>query len=117
MIVDVGRSITYVFQDPQWLKKVAIGGLLVFVPIFGWLVIFGYFMRNIRQVAVGSDLPLPEWDDFGNDFVRGLKGFVALIVWSLPVIVVSICAIAPLQALNDSDGSGALVAAFQCVSS
>lgn len=47
-LVDIGRAITYVFQDPQWLKKVLIGGLLSLIPIIGWLIIGGYWLRVIR---------------------------------------------------------------------
>jgi len=104
--VDIGRAITYVFQDPQWLKKVLIGGLLFFIPIIGWLIIGGYWLRVIRQVAQGQDVPLPEWNDFGGDLVRGLKGFVVYVVWALPVIVLAVCTGA-LGAVGDGTGSDA----------
>jgi hypothetical protein len=105
--VDLGRAITYVFQDPQWLKKVLIGGLLFFIPIIGWLIIGGYWLRVIRQVAQGQDVPLPEWNDFGGDLVRGLKGFVVGVVWSLPVIVLAFCT-GVLGAVGDGTGSDAV---------
>ena len=106
-LVDIGRAITYVFQDPQWLKKVLIGGLLFFIPIIGWLIIGGYWLRVIRQVAQGQDVPLPEWNDFGGDLVRGLKGFVVGVVWSLPVIVLAFCT-GVLGAVGDGTGSDAV---------
>lgn len=99
---DIGRAITYVFQDPQWLKKVLIGGLLVFIPIIGWLIIAGYWLRIIRQVAQGNDVPLPEWNDFGGDLVRGLKGFVVCLVWWLPAVVFSCCILVPLEIVETS---------------
>lgn len=104
--MDIGRAITYVFQDPQWLKKVLIGGLLFFIPIIGWLIIGGYWLRVIRQVAQGQDVPLPEWNDFGGDLVRCLKGFVVYVVWALPVIVLAVCTGA-LGAIGDGTGSDA----------
>ncbi|GBD15930.1 hypothetical protein HRbin26_00825 [bacterium HR26] len=104
--MDIGRAITYVFQDPQWLKKVLIGGLLFFIPIIGWLIIGGYWLRVIRQVAQGNDVPLPEWNDFGGDLVRGLKGFVVYVVWALPVIVLAVCTGA-LGAIGDATASNA----------
>jgi hypothetical protein len=104
--VDLGRAITYVFQDSQWVKKVVIGGLLFFIPIIGWLIIGGYWLRVIRQVAQGSDVPLPEWDDFGGDLVRGLKGLVVSTVWSLPVIVLTGC-VGLLSAVGGSAESDA----------
>jgi len=85
--MDLGRSITYLFQDPKWLTKVLVGGLLLFIPIVGWLIVAGYWLRLIRQIAQGNELPLPEWNDFGNDLVRGVKVFVVGVVWSLPLII------------------------------
>lgn len=33
--MDVGRAITYVFQDKGWITKVLIGGVLFIIPILG----------------------------------------------------------------------------------
>lgn len=93
MGIDVGRSITYVFEDPNWLKKVAIGGLLLLIPIFGWLVVGGYWLRIIRRSYEATDVPLPEWDDFGGDFILGLKGFLATLAWLLPLALVAVVAL------------------------
>jgi Protein of unknown function (DUF4013) len=106
--MDLGRSITYVFQDPKWLTKVLVGGLLIFIPIFGWLVVAGYWLRLIRQVTQGTELPLPEWNDFGNDFVRGARFFVVGIVWSLPLIVLEVFASAATTAGRLGSGTSVL---------
>ncbi len=104
--MDVGRSISYVFQDPQWLKKIVIGGLLSIIPIFGTFVTIGYWIRVAQGVANGYELPLPEWDDFGGDFIRGLKAFVALIVWAIPLIILFTCGAIPFSlAGNSSNGA------------
>lgn len=113
--MDVGRAIGYIFEDPDWLKKAAIGSLLFFVPIFGWLVITGYWMRLIRRVYDGQELPLPEWDDFGGDFMLGLKAFIGMLVWISPVLILPfclLCAFLPFMLINSSenDVAGALLA-------
>ena len=88
--MDVGRSFSFVFQDPKWVSKLAIGALMVLIPIFGWLVFFGYTMQVARRIALtGTDLPLPEWDDFGALFVDGWRAFAVYVMWSLPLIVIS----------------------------
>ncbi len=73
--VDFGRSFTFVTEDPDWIKKVLIGGafallsaLLVGVPF-----VLGYFSRTLRNVAAGAARPLPEWDDLGGIFNEGLR--------------------------------------------
>ncbi len=107
--MDIGRSISYVFEDKSWLSKVLIGGLLSIIPIFGWFVVFGYWVRTAQNVANGYELPLPEWNDFGGDFIRGFKAWVAMLVWAIPLIVLAFCAAIPLAAMSSSS-NGALSA-------
>ncbi|MDI3340203.1 MAG: DUF4013 domain-containing protein [Sphaerobacter sp.] len=109
--MDIGRAITYVFQDSQWIKKVAIGGLLVLIPIVGWLIVTGYWLRMTRQVIQGEDLPLPEWNDFGGDLVRGLKLFVVALVWSIPGAVLTILT----TASGNGNDLGASNLGLQCL--
>jgi hypothetical protein len=104
--VDVGRAFGFVFQDPRWVSKIAIGGLLLLVPIFGWFVIYGYSLSVARRVASeGTDLPLPEWESLGQLFVEGFRGFAVGFVWTLPVTIISLLISAATGGF-DSDGSG-----------
>lgn len=115
--MDVGRSITFVFDDPGWLKKVLIGGLLFFIPIFGWFAVGGYWLRLVRQVSQGEDATLPEWNDFGGDFSRGLQAFVVALIWALPVISIYIIAamISALAGSADSVGGALFGGSLYCV--
>ncbi|MHB0857454.1 MAG: DUF4013 domain-containing protein [Anaerolineae bacterium] len=89
MALDIGKSFKFMFDDQEWLKKIAIGGVLNIIPIVN-LIPIGYGLRTLRNVADGRDVPLPEWDDWGGDFVRGLMaGLVAPFIYSLPIIVLS----------------------------
>jgi hypothetical protein len=108
--LDVGRSISYVFQDPNWIKKVLIGGLLSLIPFFGTLIVVGYWIRIATNVANGFDLPLPEWNDFGGDFVRGLKAAAALFIWAIPLIVLAGCGAIPSIALSGSNSAASSLA-------
>jgi len=104
--VDFGRSFTFVTEDPEWVKKILIGGafalacsLLIGVPF-----VLGYVARTLRNVVAGEARPMPEWDDLGGIFSDGLRltavyllyvlGFVAVLaalgcVVVLPVIALS----------------------------
>jgi hypothetical protein len=113
--VDIGRAVQYVFQDPNWIKKVLIGGLLLIIPLIGTWIVGGYFIRTFRSIYQGSDTPLPEWDDFGGDLMRGLKLMVVVLVWLAPVWVVSVCVIVPLSTAMDSDAAGLIVLPLQCL--
>jgi hypothetical protein len=103
--VDIGLALTHVTKDPQWLKKVLIGGLLLLIPIIGGLIVYGYGVRIARNVINGLDLPMPEWDDIGGDLGRGFFAFIGVLIWGLPIWVLAICG----QILSSSgDSTGAL---------
>ena len=66
--LDFGRAFRFVFDDPAWIKKMLIGGVMAFLGIFivGTLWVLGYWTRLIRRVAAGEERPLPEWEDLGG---------------------------------------------------
>jgi hypothetical protein len=106
--VDIGRSIQYVFQDPDWIKKVLIGGILMIIPIIGWMIVSGYYLRTVKNVIAGQDLPLPEWGDWGGDLVRGLKLIVVFLVWFAPVWILS-CLLAIVSGVDETGFLGLLL--------
>jgi hypothetical protein len=83
---------TYAFKDPRWKMKFLIGTLLGFagyiVPILPGLFLLGYSATIMRQIIVdNADASLPEWDDWGTLFKRGLRLFGNMIIFMLPVII------------------------------
>jgi hypothetical protein len=91
--IDFARCFTFVTEDPDWVKKILIGGAfgLLSVILVGIPFVAGYWVRLIRAVADGVSRPLPEWDDLGGIFQDGLRpvglylayGFAALLVIGL----------------------------------
>jgi hypothetical protein len=115
--MEIGRAFSYPFQDPNWVKKLLIGIVMLVIPFVGWLILYGYILRTVRNVARGSDTPLPEWDDFGGDLVLGFKGAVAAVVWTLPASILASCAQAFSVLISSTEGGdteGALVIASLC---
>ena len=108
--MDIGKSFSYVLDDKSWLKKVAIGGLVSLVPVFQ-LVVPGYGLRVLKNVAQESAEPLPEWDDWGGDFVKGVLMLVAGLIYSLPAIFVSIIGAIVTAVAGNSSGDVEGVAA------
>lgn len=104
--MDIGRAIQYWMSDPNWIKKVIIGGLLMVIPIIGQMIVGGYYVRTIQQIQGGNDNGLPEWGQWGDDLVRGLKLVGIMIVWLLPLIVLSVCAGA-LSVVDETAGAPA----------
>lgn len=74
----------------DWLGRILIGGVLSFfsfllLPI---LPVMGYTLRVIERTVAGEEEP-PEWGDWGELTVDGLKMFVVSLVYSfVPVAVV-----------------------------
>jgi hypothetical protein len=86
--MDIGASFGYMFQDEDWIKKIAIGGIVGLIPIVNFAAI-GYMIQVLRNVRAGQVLPLPEWDQFGQYFMDGLWIFLIALVWSIPALLVA----------------------------
>lgn len=81
------------FRDPRWKSKAAIGALIglvgmVFFPAF-WLI-EGYGVQVLRQTARGDDPTLPEWDNWSELILDGLRFTAVYLVYNLPVIVLTL---------------------------
>jgi hypothetical protein len=102
---DFVKPFTFVFEDPNWLRKVLIGGLFYLLTflIVGLFFIAGYVARLVRNVARGEQYPLPEWDDLGEYFGEGLKLALVAIIYVLPIIVVLIALGVPAALMSGTD--------------
>jgi hypothetical protein len=101
--MDIGRAFAFVTEDEEWLKKILIGGLIIWIPIIGQLAIYGYTFETARNVAQGHPRPLPDWTDFGDKLMKGLYAMIIQIVYSLPVIILSCVLMLPLMLLPQSE--------------
>lgn len=93
MKMDIGEIVSDSIEYPSsdW-KKVIIFGLLLLisfliVPIF---LVFGYGFRALKASIAGAD-ELPEFDEWGEMFIDGLKVFVVQFVYFLiPMLIILI---------------------------
>lgn len=77
-------SLTYLRNSDDWLKTLLIGGVLgllgvLIVPTF---IVYGYLMRVLRATMRGEER-VPEFDDWGDMLVDGLKAFAITLVYGL----------------------------------
>lgn len=86
--MDLKRGLTFPTLDPQWVVKVLIGTLISLVPFLNFVAV-GYSLDVTRNVNNGQETPLPEWNDFGGQFVRGLLAVIIQFIWSLPLLVLA----------------------------
>jgi hypothetical protein len=87
--VDIGRSFSYQFEDKQWLSKLGICAVVLFVPILNFAA-SGYLIGIMRNVMERSAEPLPNWDDLEKKFIDGLIIVVARLIYLLPFIIIFI---------------------------
>lgn len=120
---EFGRGFTFAFEDPDWIKKIAIGGVFTLLAslIIGIFFVIGYQVRILRNVANGAPRPLPEWDDLGGIFNDGLAPFGAYLAYGLgATLLVSpfFCMMAfvgPMLGGNDGGAAAGAVIAIGAV--
>ncbi|HHY57202.1 MAG TPA: DUF4013 domain-containing protein [Chloroflexi bacterium] len=90
--MDFVKALTFIPEDPRWKEKVAIGSALALLSflIVPAIITIGYCVRLTQNMRDGKQYPLPEWDDWSGDLVRGFKLAVVWFVWALPLFLVSI---------------------------
>lgn len=101
--MDYGKSFTFLFDDEKWISKFLVGVVISLVPIVN-LAGYGYMVRLIKNVRDGQEIVLPEWDDFGKYFMDGLKFVAGLLIYLIPVLILSFLTI-PLAIGADATGS------------
>ena len=75
-------------NSPGWFGKLILLSLVAVIPIFGWIVVYGYLYGWARDIAWGAHAPLPA-RVFGNEDGRLYsRGFFAL-------VIAVVCAIIP----------------------
>lgn len=126
--MDIGKSFSFIFEDPRWLTKILIGTVVMIISILlmpiligflGLAIVTGYSLDVLKNVRRGEKYPMPEWQDhWGEWLVLGLKLLVVILVWALPIILVSI----PMSigfSLTEQQGGevigGLLGACFGCL--
>jgi hypothetical protein len=116
--MDIGKAFSYPFEDEQWVSSILICGLLMFVPIIGWLAIAGYALEAARNVAMGSPRPLPKWDNFGEKLRLGWNWLLISLGYSLPLIAISVLfACIPIMGgvVGGEEGAAAASLLFFCL--
>lgn len=119
--MDFGKAFTFMFDDPDWVRKLGIGvvvGLVatllspILIGLVPALMILGYCLDVLRNVHNGREFPLPEWEDWSGFLARGFKLVIALIVWSLPLILITIPIIIGAALTDGQNGNAGAGVAF-----
>jgi hypothetical protein len=115
MELKIKERCLFPFKDEHWKKKLLIGGVLSFVPsliIFMFLTlsrvlglpvfisliglifalvgnsfILGYVKRIIKSGILQEKAQLPEWNDWKDLFISGIKMIAIALVYSFPAAI------------------------------
>ena len=87
--LELSRTLTFFFEDPDWVQKLLIGSLFALLSPFliGTVFIAGYAVALARNTMRGATPLLPEWDDLQAIFIDGLKGVAISLAHKLPVFI------------------------------
>lgn len=87
--MDFGKAFTFVFDDPDWLKKVAINAVIGLIPLIGQIYLLGWGLEVARRIVTRGGTPLPDVD-FGTHLGHGFKAIVIALVYTVPIFVIAI---------------------------
>lgn len=82
----VGDSFAWAFKDPQWASKMLIQGLIVIIPIVGWIAMTGWLMMAFENARSGKN----ELPPAGFHLERGFPIFLVFLVYGIVLKIPSI---------------------------
>lgn len=107
--MDFAKSFKFVFEDPDWMKKIGLVSLITLIPVVGTIVLMGYALETARRVIRQDPEPLPSLD-FGAQLGLGFKGFIINFVYAIPMFLIYLpVIIATATMSSDSSELPALV--------
>ncbi|HJN74831.1 MAG TPA: DUF4013 domain-containing protein [Myxococcota bacterium] len=74
--IDIGAAFSYATSDPDWMKKTAIAGLHMLIPLIGVIALFGW-TRDIFWRVRRGEAGIPDMQ-FGRHLDQGWAPFIAL---------------------------------------
>src|SRR5260370_36374040 len=81
----VGDAFGYPFRDPGWAGKIAVQGLILIIPIVGWIAAAGWLMLTYENLKAGRQELAPA----GFHLERGIGLFGGLLIYSIVIDIPS----------------------------
>lgn len=82
---ELSDSVAWPSRDPDWVRKVLLTGLILFIPVIGQLVLLGWMLAALDNLRAGHPV-LPR---AGFTYVgRGAKLFVVSVAYGAAVLAV-----------------------------
>lgn len=90
--MEIGKAFGYITQDPQWFKKLFIGGIITAIPLVE-AVSDGYQIQTIKNLRQGHPRPLPDWNDAGGFFREGIWLRLMIYAIYIPAFLTTVLAV------------------------
>lgn len=87
--MDFGLAFSFPFKDSDWFKKIALIGLVSLIPIVGQLFLLGWSLEITRRVIHHDPVSLPDID-LGKNLADGFLATIIGLIYSIPLIIISI---------------------------
>jgi MFS family permease len=99
----IGEAFVWPFRDPKWVEKVVIMGLILLIPIVGWIIGTGWMLASLARLREGDEeLPPANFDYLW----KGFQLFLVGLVYSLALTAVAMALFLPgLVLLSTQSGS------------
>jgi hypothetical protein len=75
----VGDAFSYPFRDPGWVGKIVVQGLILIIPIVGWIAAVGWLVLTYENLRAGRQELAPAGFHLG----RGIGLFGVLVIYSI----------------------------------
>lgn len=82
-MTSVGDAFGYAFKDPRWVEKILVQGLILIIPIVGWIAAAGWLMITFDNVRAGRIELAPAGFHLG----RGIGIFGVWLIYSVVVAI------------------------------
>ncbi len=121
--MDLTRALGFVFEDEEWLPKLAITvgilfGSALLIPVLvgfvGIAAVLGYMVELVRNVRDAHPRPLPRWDNYGDKIAKGANVLMGIIVYQIPNVLISCCLWLFGASVGDSLVGGGMNLALLC---
>ena len=75
----IGDAFGWAFRDPQWPSKVLLQGLIVIIPVVGWIAMNGWLLMAYENARAGKN----ELSPAGFHLSRGIAMFGVFLIYGV----------------------------------
>jgi hypothetical protein len=85
------NAFSFPLQSKQSRRDIMIGGLILLIPIWGWIANLGHRVVYTHKMIHGN-LPFPSWNNYGTITRHGFITLIGMIYYHLPATLVEVIA-------------------------